>query len=190
MLRKDDIDLCWDFDKDTVKTRPCRHYQCNNMNVSFYTAVLGIKKQILPRDILNVFKFSFVHLFSCAKLMGLSENQVVKSPRLWQSIPNLKLWNPKFCFVFPDSLLNDFIGFVPDNKFRDNFQDRVFDFDGISLPREIPNDKYEQLFDEYIQSVICTLKPFGTCEYKRENLARIVPGKKVPFAYILGITWE
>lgn len=123
--------------------------------------------------------------------MGLTDNHVFKTPRLWQSSSPLKLWNPKYCFIFSDALIaSEYIGYVPENKFKDSFVERVYDFDGVSLPKEISDEKYEDLTDEYIQCIISTLRPFGTNLNKRVNLARLIPGKNVPYAYILGIYWE
>lgn len=187
LLFTDDITSLWDEENGTVITQPCHHENsCNPIHVSIFTAVKGIQKSFLPKEILNVFRLSFCNVLTMARFNNC-EYTIMHSPALWPETTAIKMWKPNLVTVLDPKLIrSEFVGFMPDGIFKIFKSDNVADYDGISLPKEIPVDRSSLFVNEYFKNIILSMRPYGTEKHKRENLKRLRVTELAPYSLALG----
>lgn len=186
-----DIDYSWSESDDCPLSINCNHkINCSRLPISFWTALVGIKKKILPIEILDVFKFSITQSFSCGVLTGVSNEDIFFNKFFWSESKNLNLWNPYRSFIFPENILkSEFDGFVHDGLCKELTNvDYVYDYDGIKLPVFIPENRADSYINNYFMNLISSFKPFGTKNNLRANLARpeVRVSDSAPYSLFVG----
>lgn len=182
-----------DKDENCPKTKACPHNgNCSRRDISHWTIVRGIILKLLPIDILDILRFNFVNYMQVFYFNNLRERDLYEFKKHWPKSVKFPLLTPDKIFVLSDEQIeSDFYGFVPDGRYQDIDFDVYLDFDGVSVPRNIPEDRANYILMKYYHDILHSFNPIGKPDKERENLKRpeIAFDKRNPLSRMVGFSF-